>query len=74
MYLLLFLLLASPLGEAQPAQNYATTATTTATATTTEETCPEGWVNAHDDGCFIFLGEDTRLSWFEASLACEQVG
>jgi len=67
MYLLFFLLLASPLGQAQPAQYYTTTIQETVA-------CPEGWVNVHDDGCFTFLGEDTRLSWFEASLGCEQAG
>ena len=35
--------------------------------------CPEEWVNAQDVGCFLFLGEDPTLSWFDASVACEQV-
>ena len=35
--------------------------------------CPEEWVNAQDVGCFLFLGEDPALSWFDASVACEQV-
>ena len=35
--------------------------------------CPVGWVNAHDDGCFIFLVDQIYLTWIEATLACEQV-
>ena len=35
--------------------------------------CPEEWVNAQDVGCFLFIGEDPALSWFDASVACEQV-
>ena len=30
-------------------------------------------MNAQDVGCFLFLGEDPALSWFDASVACEQV-
>ena len=37
------------------------------------EECPVGWVNAHDDGCFIFLVDQIYLTWIEATLACEQV-
>ena len=35
--------------------------------------CPPGWLNAHADGCFTFLGEHTGLSWIDADSACEQV-
>ena len=28
---------------------------------------------AHNEGCFTFLGEETKLTWIDASLACEQV-
>ena len=41
--------------------------------TTDPSVCPEEWVNAQDVGCFLFLGEDPALSWFDASVACEQV-
>jgi len=33
-----------------------------------------GWVNAHNEGCFTFLGEETKLTWIDATLACEQAG
>jgi len=36
--------------------------------------CPSGWVNAHEDGCFKFLGDEINATWFEAMVACEQVG
>ena len=36
--------------------------------------CPSGWVNAHHDGCFTFLGEMTNLTWVDAMFACEKVG
>jgi len=36
--------------------------------------CPSGWVNAHEDGCFKFLGNETSSTWFEAMLACEKEG
>merc|ERR1719264_1898485 len=58
-----------------------TTTTTTTWATSTqnpttseEEGCPAGWVNAHNEGCFTFLGEETKLTWIDATLACEQAG
>ena len=35
--------------------------------------CPAGWVQAHDEGCFTFLDEETNLSWIDANLACEKV-
>ena len=35
--------------------------------------CPVGWVNAHNDGCFIFLVDQIYLTWIEATLVCEQV-
>ena len=35
--------------------------------------CPEEWVNAQAVGCFLFLGEDPALPWFDVSVACEQV-
>jgi len=31
-------------------------------------------VNAHEDGCFKFLGEESNSTWFEAMLACEKEG
>merc|ERR1711962_1673676 len=36
--------------------------------------CPSGWVNAHEDGCFKFLGDKLNLTWFEAMVACEKEG
>lgn len=30
-------------------------------------------VNAHEDGCFKFLGDETNSTWFEAMVACEKV-
>jgi len=52
-----------------------TNKTTPASSTTTEvPDCPLGWLNAHADGCFTFLGEHTGLSWIDADSACEQVG
>ena len=46
-----------------------------------EKGCPAGWVNAHHEGCFsfliwrgdTFLGEETKFTWIDASIACEQV-
>ena len=59
------------------AEDTTNTAGSTTTATTTEATteapsCPSDWVNAHTDGCFVFLDE-TNLTWVEAMMACEQV-
>ena len=47
--------------------------TTMARTATNEPACPPGWVNAHDEGCFTFLGEETNLTWIEGMLVCEQV-
>ena len=30
-------------------------------------------MNAHEDGCFKFLGGMTNLTWLEAMVACEKV-
>ena len=29
--------------------------------------------NADNEGCFSFLGEEAKLTWIDATLACEQV-
>jgi len=49
------------------------TSTSAAPLTTTID-CPSGWVNAHEDGCFKFLGDETNSTWFEAMVACEKEG
>ena len=46
---------------------------TTATAALPTPLCPAGWFEAHDEGCFTFLDEETNLSWIDANLACEKV-
>ena len=56
-----------------PTTESLSTTTTMARTTTEEPACPPGWVNAHDEGSFTFLGEETNLTWFEAMLVCEQV-
>ena len=36
--------------------------------------CPSGWINAHDDGCFRLMPDESGVNWIEAHLACESVG
>ena len=36
--------------------------------------CPDGWLDGGHLGCFLFLHQETSLSWMEAQEVCEQHG
>jgi len=81
-WLVFVLVLAGRCQAAQQVQHFASTggqlqeivAMKKTTTTTEEENCPVGWVTAVNEGCFTFLRDETKLTWIEANLACEQAG
>jgi len=56
-----------------PTTTYPTTPTTTDEAwTTSGATCPLGWIDDGNLGCFLFAPQMDKLSWIEALEYCEE--
>ena len=51
-----------------------TTPESATTATYPAEGCPAGWVDGGHLGCFLFLPDQTRLTWLEGLEVCEAAG
>ena len=39
-----------------------------------KSSCPEGWVNGQNLGCFKFLHESLNVNWMDAQFLCETEG
>jgi len=64
-----------PSGDCTPTPDPTSNPTTDPTATTSDDgSCPEGWMDAGELGCFYVSTELTVSSWYEANLLCEDLG
>jgi len=43
-------------------------------STSSSTSCPDGWIDGSQLGCFYFHSEENKLSWVEAQAVCEGLG
>merc|ERR1712055_984471 len=64
-----------PGGDCTPSSDPTSNPTTDPTTMTSDYgSCPEGWMDAGEMGCFYVSTELTVSSWYEANLLCEDLG
>ena len=64
-----------PGGDCTPTSDPTSNPTTDPTTMTSDDgSCPEGWMDAGEMGCFYVSTELTVSSWYEANLLCEDLG